>query len=199
MFRPIARCLDGQFEMGQHACATLNALLHKCSAHLEELEVQRDSALIWPMEDVAPLPELKRLVLGGTQVDNRALSKLLTLSPKLHYLHFEEVRGMLAGMRSLLDAIRDHPSRMMLEWDYVPSNVYPEFGAHFNTAHASSAKKVKAESNSRPDVRLACKLDLNRSLQNYVAGKGRWNKTLRVEYEYGATDGEDSEDEEAQS
>lgn len=222
IFRPIARCRDGRLgwlgeeeeEMDKRACATLNALLRKCSDHLEELEVRRDSALIWPMftsasyaqpaplstswsQDVVPLPELKRIVLGGTQADDHALSKLLVRSPKLHYFQLEEIIG-IPDMRTLLTAIRDHPSRMTLKWDQV-CVATTDFSACYNTAHASSAKKVKVDFDSRADHEVAYTMELERSLQNYVAGKGRWNKSLWMEFQGGATGIEYSDDEEAQS
>ena len=74
-------------------------------------------------------------------------------------------------MRRLLDAVRNHPSRMTLQWDQVPANDAMEISARFNTADMSFAKR---DDNCQ---------DIDRSLQNYVVGKGRWNKCLKMWFE----------------
>ena len=203
-FRPMALCLDElaafpdatEAQMAAHACTALNGILRKCSGRLKDLEIEADSPLTWPTEDLVPLPELKRLAIDGIDSNTGALSKLLHSSPKLQHFELRGTHELTTGMRELLDAVRGHPSRMTLKWDSVPSNDWTEIGAHFNTAYTSSAKKTKPESASRGDIRVAYATDVDRSLRNYVAGKGRWNKSLRMEFEGGNTDSEDSEDSE---
>lgn len=149
-FRPMARCLDEraafpnatEAEMDVRACTALNRTLRKCSGRLEDLEIEDDSPLTWPTEYLILLPELLRLALDHIDSNTGALAKLLPLSPKLQHFELRGTHGLMTGMRKLLDAVRDHPSSMALEWYQVPSNALSDIGTHFNTAYASPARRL---------------------------------------------------------
>ena len=178
-FQPVAQCLDEwgswsherEEEVGARACSALNDVLRKCSGSLKDLFIKRESPLTWPTADLVPLPELKRIELDGIHVNNGNFARLLQLMPKLTYYALICTSGT-QEWKAMLDAVRNHGNRMDVHWDQIASNDCAEISLYDNTANVSEDRE-----NEDPWM------DIDRSLQNYLAGKGGWNKCLRMWFE----------------
>ena len=179
----MAQCLDewGQWsndreaELGARACTALNDVLRKCNGSLEDLCVKLESPLEWPTNDLVLLPEVRRIVLDGIQVNNRNFARLLPLLVKLKHYELAGTVGT-SEWKLMLDAVRNHPNRLEIRWDCAEVSLY------CNTANESNDKKDED-----------CWMDVQRSLQNYLAGKGRWNKCMRMWFENEDADASGSE------
>ncbi|KAF3002695.1 hypothetical protein E8E13_010001 [Curvularia kusanoi] len=122
------------------------ALLQKCSSALHKLSVTPDYAgrlgyFEWPTTKPKELPSLSALesFTTGLRLDLPAFAQFLHQSPALRFLQLNGCHGALEHWRHLWDAIRDHPNRMMLDFDQLPCNEATEYSGSHHTGEASTA------------------------------------------------------------
>lgn len=159
-----------------HALVTL---LRKCSSGLTELKFfpdgqYGDNYLVWP--PAAPnkppkLPVLEELTTGAN-LHLRTFSRYLLQCPSLDYLRLEGCKGVEGLWPELWDAIRDHPNRMLIEFDDLPCNMetFETCSMRYDPKGASSAED---EDDEAADA-------IEYSLRNYFSGKGHWDHTLSM-------------------
>ena len=178
-FRPVAQALGEaspwpqaeELALDDRACAALDSVLRKCKRSITELVIEKEFPMTWPRDELVALPELRKIDLGSICVNNGNFAKLLPLMPKLERYSL----GCSSGTeewKQTIDAIRDHPNRMEIHWDQIACHSCAEISLYCNTANVSNDDK-----DNDPWM------DSGRSLQNYLAGKGRWNKCLRMWFE----------------
>ena len=169
------------------------ALLRKCSGSLQNLDFcsfTSSCPMSWPPSSSPDSPSLlllPRLTRFRTSLTLRlsAFAQFLHRAPALTHLHLESCYGEDGQWRDIWDAIRTHPSRMMLDLEQLPCFDWGELGVYHHTGEAS--KQQFAEDLYE---RLDC------SLENYLSGKGHWDRSLRMWFD---GDDEPSEDEDEDS
>lgn len=159
---------------GGFAIATL---LHKCSASLVELSFvpEHDSDyLIWPPSspnEPPVLPVLESFTTGAS-LNLSACVQFISRSTALSHLQLIRCGGGTYPWREVWDAIRDHPNRMMLDFDTLPCNDWAECSVLHHTGEAS-----KADYDNEPSQ------NIQYSLENYLSGRRHWDRTLSMWFE----------------
>lgn len=195
-FNPVGATKQESSEWPEEYAETANArcglalvaLLRKCSSSLVELKFfpegwYGDNYLVWPPappNQPPKLPALEELTTGAS-INLSAFSRYLFQCPSLNYLRLEGCEGVDWMWRELLDAIRNHPNRMLIEFDDLPCNEHTlePFSIRHDTREAHSAE---FEGDDPFD-------DIQYSVANYLSGKRHWDRTLSMWFE----DGEGSE------
>ena len=112
-------------------------------------------------------------------------TNLLLQSPELKHLELESCDGTVSDWRELWDAIRNHPSRMLLHIDCMPCDPEAETRLNHHTGKASRMKWDEDGDNIRY------------SLENYLSGRRHWDSALETWFgnrDDEITDGDDEED-----
>lgn len=172
---------------------TLSTLLHKCSSSLQILVIcldhdGRPHYTEWPPAVPSHLPLLPDLTSfeTGMRLDLPAFARFLLQSPALTFLRLKGCGGDLDKWRELWDAIRNHPSRMKLEFDQLPCNEATEWTAYHYTGEPS-----KAEFDDNPWE------NIDYSLENYLSGTRHWDRTLEMWFNGGDGEATDSEEDDS--
>jgi hypothetical protein len=171
----------------------LSTLLHKCSSNLRKLIINSGYGggaqhTEWPPAGPARLPLLPALTsfTTGMNLDLPAFARFLLRSPALTFLQLNGCGGDQDKWGHLWDAIRDHPSRMTLDFDQLPCNEAAECSVYHYTGEPS-----KAEFDDDPWS------NIDYSLENYLSGTRHWDRTLEMWFnggDDGPTDSEEDDD-----
>ena len=180
-------------EVGVRFNLAVNALLCKCQPNLRHLRVSSSHwrTLKWPLIDTREshtTPVLPALESFSTSLDVMLLNftNLLLQSPELKHLELESCDGTPSDWRELWDAIRNHPSRMLLHIECMPcGDPEAETGLNHHTGEASRMKWDDDGDNIRY------------SLENYLSGRRHWDSALETWFgnrDGEITEGDDEED-----
>ena len=156
-----------------------DGLLAKCHSTLKTLRIKEDCPIDWPSSQIFAFPQLEYLDLHGMCVNNGSLAKMLPLMPKLTFYGLACTTGT-EEWKAMLDALRDHPQQIQIEWDQIACHSCAEVSLYCRKGHLSEDEVDEDEW-----------MDISRSLQNYLAGQEKWNRTLRLWFEEGHEDEED--------
>jgi hypothetical protein len=141
----------------------------------------------WPAKDTAPLPKLEVLELQmairpvpfTTCLSTMKNLKSLTLRDCHLYSY---TANRYADWRIVMDAIRNHPNDIQLEFEQIITNSAAEMSLIHNTG--SDCRKLlwglKADEEYTQDEAWT---DAERCMCLYMSGKIGWNKSLRVWFE----------------
>ena len=165
------------------------ALLRKCHSNLRHLRVCSSSgtSIDWPPDNngygeapiVPSLPALESFTTNlGVMLSSFA--NLLLQYRELKHLELELYDGNLSDWRNFWDAIRNHPSRMLLHLEFLPCDPTEDMQLIHHTGKASLRKWYDDEDNIRY------------SLENYLSGSGHWDSALTTWF--GSRDGESAAD-----
>jgi hypothetical protein len=170
----------------------VTALLRKCQSNLRHLYLSSSHwrAIEWPLVNdgeshrVPPLPALEsfKTLLRVTLPD---FTNLLLQSRELKHIKLMNVcDGTLGDWRELWGAIRNHPSRMLLQFESLPHD--PEGELLRLNHHTGEASRRKWNNDLWWD-------NINYSLENYLSGRRHWDRVLKNWL--GNEGGESTEDE----
>jgi hypothetical protein len=178
--------LEGEVRVRFNLAVT--ALLRKCQPNLRHLRVSSSHwrTLKWPLIDTGEshtVPALPALESFSTTLEVMLpnFTNLLLQSPELKHLELESCDGTLSDWREFWDAIRNHPSRMLLHFECLPCDPEAEMQLNHHTGEASRMK-WDADGNN-----------IRYSLENYLSGRRHWDSELKTWF--GNRDGESAEDE----
>ena len=171
----------------------LSSLLHKCSSNVQKLIIYPGhngggDYTVWPPAASIQPPQLTALTsfTTGMSLDLPAFARFLLQSSALTFLQLTGCGGDLNNWSFPWDAIRNHPSRMRLEFDQLPCNDVAECSVYHYTGELS-----KAEFDDDPWS------NIDYSLENYLSGLRHWDRTLEMWFSGGG--GEPTDDEEDDS
>jgi hypothetical protein len=171
----------------------VTALLRKCQSSLRHLRVLSTHCpdFEWPPTDageshgIPPLPALESFTTELTLLLPN-FADLLLQSCELKHLKLNLCHGDLGDWHELWDAIRNHPSRMLLTFDQLPCNEVAEVSMDHHTGEESKEEWSD-------DVWG----NINYSLENYLSGRRHWDRTLQMWFgdgDGGPTDDEEDDD-----
>lgn len=170
----------------------LGTLVHKCSSRLGELNFapgHNGEYLVWPPATPNQLPILPSLdsFKTGTNLDLSRFARFISQSPSLSYVQLICCGGFYPW-REVWKAIRDHPNRMIIDFEGLSCNEYGEFSVSCHTGQAS-----EAFFNEDPWE------NLQNSLENYLSRRRHWDKTLHMWFEGEGSDDEDDGETESEN
>lgn len=186
---------DRNFDLGREerlearAALAVTSILKKSSQSIKTLEIVTGvprCPFAWPLPDsIIALPSLERFYTGAS-LHLPAFARFVKLARNLKHLELKSCHGKGWEWRQLWDAIRHHPSRMMLVFDQLPCSDAAEISMNHWTGEESKDEGYE------DDVWM----NIDRSLENYVSNRGKWDRSCRMWFDGAASDEEtESEDE----
>ena len=150
------------------------SVLKKCGSYLEYFSaIPRDCPILWPGEEIIPLPRLLHLKLVGVWIIAPSFKKWMAGMPSLQELVLGSIilTGEYREWLDIFDAIRDHPKSMKVCFDQVYNCDWAELSIDYDTGDYERILEME-EGEDWID-------DNDRSLSLYLSGKGGYDRILR--------------------
>ena len=164
---------DKDEEIGRCISEKVYAILEKCSQTLEELKLTH--VVQWPDNRVILLPALKRFSVEWGEVRPGPLSSWILRMPSLDHIALQytsQCGDTYGAWKFILDAIRDHPNWLQVDFEGLIANGHLEMSLQYNTADWETAMELKENYQEWHDIK--------RSLPLYLSGQIEYNTKLKV-------------------